>query len=133
MLVSVRPELHERFPHEGIPSSDYQIEAEEFAEVGAYKEWPDKSGMLKALPSALYIGTDLTRDDCERVLSAVSRRTGRRVSATMHAGDDIFFFALKDASLEVLPASDSWLRAALAAELEIDGWANAVMGSLSNR
>ncbi len=96
MLITIRPELHERWPGDKIPASDYQLEASELAKLGAFKEWRDTNGRLRRLPPATYISETTTVQNCRSALAQIASRTGRSVSGIMHEGQGIYFHNLAE-------------------------------------
>ena len=95
MLITIRPELHERWEYDKIPASDFQIEADELAKIGASNKWRSSDGQLMQLPPATYITETATVASCKVALNCISTLTGRYVSAVIHEGNSIYFHNLK--------------------------------------
>ena len=114
MLITIRPELHERWTYDKIPASDYQIEADELAKIGAATKWRSTDGQLMQLPPATYITETATVANCRVALNNVATLTGRRVSAVIHEGENIYFHNLKRAAVSVPAPSISTLASLMA-------------------
>jgi hypothetical protein len=110
MLITIRPELHERFPYDHIPSSDYDIERDEMATVGAKKTWPDLASKQRQLPSAIYITETATVQECRDALTRVKERTGRKMTAVITTGD-VYFHNLDEVP-QPIPFLTGWESAA---------------------
>jgi hypothetical protein len=111
MLITIRPELHERWSYDTIPSSDYKIVESELAKIGARNKWNNTAGQLMQLPPATYITETATVASCRSALDQIAKTTGRKVSGLIIEGEIVYFHNLKEVP-QTIPSLSGWESAA---------------------